>query len=385
MERPLRFFLLLLLACLLLSTVGCWRAPESRPAPEPSQAAQGVSVLPPSGHKQGEKPKEPVEKMPSGQQEAVQTVETPAAAPQGNKSSGSTPQPTGAGEKAPAAVLTLWITRDFGAGVIKAVDVEPSSGQQVLDILADEVEVETTYGGGFVARINGMGGGRPGEDWFYWVNGILASIGSGEFPARPGDNIWWDFHPWNRTAFLPAVVGAYPEPFRRGYTGEPAAAQVLYTTRGQRAAELVADALEESGAPKPQLADYQEGSLLQRLAPTLLVATWPELGNDKDLNGLLKNWRKTGLYISLSDKGLAALDASGQEAISFEQGAGAIVATGSGPGDPNPLWLVLGTDDQGLEKAANLLVQQPEQLSRCIGVVVGPQGETVALPAEDKS
>ncbi|MEW9124912.1 MAG: DUF4430 domain-containing protein [Thermotaleaceae bacterium] len=59
---------------------------------------------------------------------------------------------------------------------------------------------------------------RPGktekkEDWFYWVNGILAPVGVAEYRPQAGDEIWWDYHDWNMTMFVPAVIGSYPHPF----------------------------------------------------------------------------------------------------------------------------------------------------------------------------
>ncbi|HHY92091.1 MAG TPA: DUF4430 domain-containing protein, partial [Firmicutes bacterium] len=225
----------------------------------------------------------------------------------------------------------------------------------------------------------------PGEDWFYWVNGILAGIGAGEFPARPGDIVWWDFHPWNRTAFLPAVVGAYPEPFVRGYTGKAAAARVIYSAEAAEEVQAVARALAAAGAPKPELLAYGRASLLKRSAPTLLVATWPEVKDDEELAGLLKNWRRTGLYLTFSGAELVPLRADGKADSRCGAGSGVIAATGSGPGDVSPLWLILGTDAVGLERAVTVLTQRPQELTRRVGVVVDSSGKILSLPVVEGS
>lgn len=386
MTKPLRVLLVLLAVTVLTVGAGCRRAPKPAPPAEPPvpEARVPSSSAPPGGQ---EKPPSGEPGFPAGRQEKEVPV-APAAAsrPEGKaagaKAAGGLPATP---ERPAADSLVLWITRDFGSEVLKALDVKPAPGEQVLQVLAREVQIETAYGGGFVTRINGLGSGKPGEDWFYWVNGILAGIGAGEFPARPGDTVWWDFHPWNRTAFLPAVVGAYPEPFLHGYTGEVPPAKILFSAGAKDQAQAVAGALKKAGAPEPELAAYEEGSLLKRSAPTVLVATWPEVSTDKDLAGLFRNWRKTGLYIQFDGTGVAALGADGREAVRYEKGAGAVLATGSGPADPHPLWLILGTDAAGLKRAVQLLGAQPQELARRIGVVVGPSGQVRPLPAGDKA
>ena len=42
--------------------------------------------------------------------------------------------------------------------------------------------------------------------------------------------------------------------------------------------------------------------------------------------------------------------------------AGIIAAAAAGMGDGAPLWLVVGTDRQGLEQAVGLLVNDPQQI-----------------------
>lgn len=391
MPKALRALAFLLLVVVLLTPLGCRRG--ARPAP-PTPAQEGV-----------QSPSSPGGQAPAG------AAESGAAKPLAPGSSAPTPpvKPTAAGEvkeagaeratpsdapptaeparpaRPPAGTVALWITRDFGGGLLKNPNVKPVADEKILALLGRQTQLETAYGGGFVTRIDGLGSGRPGEDWFYWVNGILAGIGAGEFPARPGDIVWWDFHPWNRTAFLPAVVGAYPEPFVRGYTGKAAAARVIYSAEAAEEVQAVARALAAAGAPKPELLAYGRASLLKRSAPTLLVATWPEVKDDEELAGLLKNWRRTGLYLTFSGAELVPLRADGKADSRCGAGSGVIAATGSGPGDVSPLWLILGTDAVGLERAVTVLTQRPQELTRRVGVVVDSSGKILSLPVVEGS
>ena len=90
-----------------------------------------------------------------------------------------------------------------------------------MRLLQRTFDVTTRFGGNFVQEIDGVSGGREAGrrvDWFYYVNGIESSMGAGERKLYPGDRVWWDHHDWETAMRVPAVVGAFPEPFRSGRT-----------------------------------------------------------------------------------------------------------------------------------------------------------------------
>ncbi len=92
-----------------------------------------------------------------------------------------------------------------------------------MRLLESKRQVKTSYGGKFVDAIDGpspatSSGGR--SDWFYFVNGIEASVGAADRTLSPGDVVQWDYRRWDATMHMPAIVGAYPEPFVRGSGGK---------------------------------------------------------------------------------------------------------------------------------------------------------------------
>ena len=75
--------------------------------------------------------------------------------------------------------------------------------------------------------IDGLAGDRAAQrDWFYYVNGIEADVGAQDYGLSSGDRIQWDYHSWRATMRVPAIVGAYPEPFVHGYRGKRLPARV---------------------------------------------------------------------------------------------------------------------------------------------------------------
>lgn len=135
--------------------------------------------------------------------------------------SGSGSSPGSSGDTA-----RLWITKDRGAELMLAATVP--AGITVIEALRRKAEVETRYGGRFVQAIDGIEGNLGARrDWFYFLNGIEPSVGAAEVTLRAGDVAWWDYRSWSGDAQAqPVVVGAFPEPFLNGWSGEPRPVEV---------------------------------------------------------------------------------------------------------------------------------------------------------------
>src|SRR5262249_47892008 len=143
-----------------------------------------------------------------------------------------------------------------------------------------------------VQSINGLegtsGGGRS-LDWFFYVNGIESPIGSAQYDLSDGDRIWWDYRDWTSAMRVPAVVGAWPEPFVDGFKGERwqtkvvcGAARVLCAEVGGR---LEAAGVHAAVAPGPNDAAQPRGgiqvivgawNILRANSTTAMLASGPD-------------------------------------------------------------------------------------------------------------
>ena len=152
----------------------------------------------------------------------------------------------GAGEEEGTA--TLWVTRDRGAEVL--LDVEVDAGQSLMRALSSKVELETRYGGRYIQSIDGLAGSLDDRrDWFWFVNGYEGDRSAAAYRLRDGDVAWLDYRGWEREGEARVVVGAFPEPFVHGYSGETRAAVVRFEGSRERAARLAEQIGAESVAP----------------------------------------------------------------------------------------------------------------------------------------
>lgn len=285
-------------------------------------------------------------------------------------------------EASSSGTVTVSITRDYGRSLIKTGDVRPRSGDTVMDVLKMVAKVDTEYGGGFVAAIDGISSGSNGQeqsDWFYYLNGILADTGSAQVEAHGGDTVWWDYRTWSTNAFVPAVVGCYPKPFTRGYPGAKQASTVVYGDALENTARAVGVFLSAGGADvgyarlEPEFANVRGGPVMAFLSPEQATATqWS--------SALLSGPDKGGAFVALVADRIVPLDGEGKQLPGPDLIA-AIVSTGAGMGDAAPVWLVICDGEAGAGAVEKLLADDPGPLQLAAGLAVRADGTTLELPA----
>lgn len=271
--------------------------------------------------------------------------------------------------------VALRVTRDFGAKTIASgAQSELRSSDTVMRLLQSSAKVTTRYGGGFVQSIDGIAGTERGGrfDWFYFVNGIEAPVGAANRKLHPGDVVQWDYRRWDATPRVPAIVGAFPEPFAHGHEGK------RYPTRvecgkTQEACAVVRERLDEAGARagSGSLGAEARGGVLR-----MQVGAWSELSRLQVLDPLEEGPSASGVYARFEDDGsLSLLDERGRVARKAPAGTGLIAALV--PEEQQPLWVVTGVDDAGVMRAAEHL--RETDLRNAYAVAVTPAGP-VRLP-----
>jgi hypothetical protein len=233
---------------------------------------------------------------------------------------------------------------------------EITESDTVLSVLDRTTDVETTYGGGFVQSIDGLSGGSEdgrSSDWFYYVNGIEAPVGSADYEPTDGDKVWWDHHDWSTAMRSPAVVGSWPEPFVHGFEGKPFDVQVRCAGHPGPCDEVAAR-LREAGADPVMTTTEDE---LPATAAAVVVGTWDEVRSDPDAALLARGPDRSGVFATFSGSspsvGLTLLSERGRVVETLAGGAGLVAALR--PGDAPPTWVVTGTDAPGVASAVEAL------------------------------
>lgn len=263
----------------------------------------------------------------------------------------------GEGNERPGGGATLRVTQDFGhreLGSTKLGSVR--EGQTVMRMLRSEFDVTTRFGGRFVQSIGGLEGqGAGGQaDWFFWVNGLEADKGAAEWEVLPGDRIQWDHRDWSAAMRIPAIVGAYPEPFANGLEGKRRPVRVECEQVGSPACSTARDRLNDVGV---STSGSSLGAPGTEAVTRLVVARWPRARIVRGAADLEDGPEATGVFVRFTGNGdtLELLDEQGRTARTVRRGDGVGLVLALQPRADELVWIVTALDDAGLEAGARAL------------------------------
>jgi hypothetical protein len=263
----------------------------------------------------------------------------------------------GEGAERPGGAATLRVTRDFGHEALGSVRLaKVHEGDTVMRMLRSKFDLSTRFGGRFVESIDGLSGkGAGGQvDWFFYVNGVEADKGAAEWQVSPGDRIQWDRRDWSAAMRMPAIVGAYPQPFVSGVGGKRRPVRIECEDVHARACTEARSRLEAAGVPTSGSSIGAPGT---EKVTRLVVARWPrarevggasELENGPESSGVFARFGKDGDTLEL-------LDEHGDPARRVQRGDGVGLVFALEPRADQLVWIVTSLDEQGLEAGARAL------------------------------
>jgi hypothetical protein len=285
----------------------------------------------------------------------------------------------GAGGERGGSGAELRVTRDFGRTTVTSASMQKvRESDTVMRFLQAHAKTTTRYGGKFVQSIGGLAGSSKDgrSDWFYFVNGVEAPTGAADRELAPGDVVQWDYRRWDASPRVPAIVGAFPEPFLHGQKGTRYPTRIECAQSADAACSAVQSKLDDVGVVGGSgvLGSEARGGVLR-----IEVGKWADLRKLQDLDVLEKGPTASGVFVRFTDDGskLELLDPQANVARVAPAGTGLVAAIL--PPEQQPLWVVTGVDDAGLARAAELLTKA--NLRNAYAVAALPSGR-VRLPVE---
>jgi Domain of unknown function (DUF4430) len=269
----------------------------------------------------------------------------------------------------------LRVTRDFGREALGAARLDTlREDQTVMRFLRSEFDVETRFGGRFVQTIDGLSGAGPARtrDWFFFVNGIESDIGAAEYELSPGDRVQWDNRHWGAAMRVPAIVGAFPEPFLSGTEGRRRPVRVECEDVDAAPCDDAKEALDRAGVPSSGSSLGAPGT---EAVTRLVVARWPQARIVRGGSTLEEGPGESGVFARFARDGrsLALLDENGDTARTVRPGDGTALVAALRPRADELLWLVTSLDAKGL--AAGVAALEEDLLRDAFAVAV--TGRTV--------
>ena len=264
----------------------------------------------------------------------------------------------GEGDERAGGGATLRVTRDFGRTELGEVRLDRvREGQTVMRMLRSEFDVTTRFGGRFVQSIDGLEGQGAGgqRDWFYWVNGLEADEGAAEWEVLPGDHILWDHRDWSAAMRVPAIVGAYPEPFASGFGGKRRPVRVECEDADAPVCEAARAKLKREGVPTSGASIGAPGT---EEVTRLVVARWPRARGVRGASGLEEGPEASGVFARFDGDTLELLDERGRTARTVRRGDGVGLVLALQPRAEELVWIVTALDEKGLDAGVRALSER---------------------------
>jgi hypothetical protein len=264
----------------------------------------------------------------------------------------------------------LRVTRDFGHEALGSIRVDSlREDQTVMRLLRSEFDVETRFGGRFVQAIDGLRGAGPAgtRDWFFFVNGIESGEGAAEYELSPGDRVQWDHRSWGAAMRVPAIVGAFPEPFLHGIEGGRRPVRVECDEVESNACKDARETLDRAGVPTSGASLGAPGT---EAVTRLVVARWPRARIVRGGATLEEGPEASGVFARFAEDGrsLDLLDEAGEVARTVRPGDGTALVAALRPRADELLWLVTALDQKGL--AAGVAALEEDRLRDAFAVAV---------------
>lgn len=267
--------------------------------------------------------------------------------------------------------ITIVISRDFGEVSLKNATIPYVSGMTALDALRAVADIDED--GGFVNAIDGLRSefaiGNP-IDWFYYINGIFATVYAIFYELHPGDVMRWDYHWWSSaTRFNGGIATDLFAGFAYGYRGvENGGVWPTYIVdcggfaeEAQRLSTAFADwGIDTNVKLWSDLTDVE-----QKKANLFLVGTF-----DSDaISYINDNTYKMGIYFHWDGEKVALLDPlNDAPAINLEHCG--IIHSAKNPWNPlgnsnamNLCWMATGNTRADVNAALDVLIEDPQVLS----------------------
>jgi Domain of unknown function (DUF4430) len=244
----------------------------------------------------------------------------------------------------------LRVTRDFGHEELGSMRLDTlREDQTVMRMLRSEFDVDTRFGGRFVQAIDGLEGAGPAatRDWFFFVNGIESDTGAAEYELSPGDRVQWDHRSWGAAMRVPAIVGAFPEPFLHGVEGERRPVRVECGEVESDPCRDAKQALDDVGVATSSSSLGAPGT---EAVTRLVVAQWPAARIVRGGSTLEEGPEASGVFARFAENGrsLELLDQEGKVARTVGPGDGTALVAALRPRADELLWLVTSLDAEGL-------------------------------------
>ncbi|MFA5312089.1 MAG: DUF4430 domain-containing protein [Methanomassiliicoccales archaeon] len=271
--------------------------------------------------------------------------------------------------------VTVIISQDFGEEVLKTITVDHTDGLTALAAL--EMVADVDKSGEYVNAIDGLrsrySSGTP-VDWFYYVNGISATVYALFYELNPGDVMRWDYHWWISDSTGGCISADLFSGFAYGY-------------RGVENGGIWPTYIVDCGGFSDEAERLHEAFIGWGINSTAVLwsnldITAKERGNlflvgtfDSEMVGWVNdNYGDMGLFFHYDGTKVDLLDPTVRDKVTLSMEHCGLVISARNPWNPvgvwsatNLCWMATGVTHADVQAALDILIGDPQVLSDKFG------------------
>ena len=280
-----------------------------------------------------------------------------------------------------SSTITVIVSEDFGHEVLvnKTIPYQPGMSALVALEKVSSVDADSS---GFVNAVNGvrsqytgMGANAKPVDWFYYVNGMFATVYSPSYTMHPGDVMRWDYHDWDPNDAMGGmtddIVGDLFAGFAYGYGGNVPPTYIVDTGGYSEEAQQVQQAFTKWGI-NTMVINVGDLTVTEKDDDSLVLIGPLNAPVISDVNNL---FYQLGLSYHYNGSGVDFYDYKHDLTGSVRE-CGIVGATKS-PFNPegsyldtNIIWMCTGVTKENVDDSVNLMTEHPEELENKFSCVI---------------
>lgn len=279
--------------------------------------------------------------------------------------------------------VELIVTKDFGTEKLFSSVLETEDGVSVLDVIGQCLQVKT-QSGGFVSSIEGKDfkiSSGDSKDWFFYVNGLATDCSASDYKVNNGDKIIWDFHKWGGETFVSAIIGAFPEPFIKGYKNKTEGTCIYYTDSQFDSAKIIRNKLKKSGIKKVNIIEIKDYKTSENNYAEIFIGEWSKLSRNEKVYKINEGVVRGGIFARFDKDSISLLDSMGNTKQKADQNTAVIMATGEGLGCARPVWIISAVEPEAINTAVKEFCNNNQSFKGLYGAAYDGKN-VIALPVK---
>ncbi len=228
-------------------------------------------------------------------------------------------------------------------------------------LLKSFLEIKTSFGGGFVNKIEGIPQKEEGGySWFFYVNGLMSEVGAGSFKLKDKDEVLWDYHDYKNYGFSKGIIGMFPRPF----INNDYKTYICVSNENLEEVKELKDFFTKKGVKEISIETFPCKDLDKDNLYKIVIGKWEEVIKLSIINDMYSYPKKTGFRIKFNKEKECYLEDKNTKKV-FYKNSFSVLSLLDGR-----VWLITAKTKDKVKEGISFLVKKNKKIRNLFGAIV---------------